>query len=767
MCAPTARTARRIPPAAFPTTAFPMTTNPAERSPRTFAVSGLDCAEEVATLRREVGPLAGGADNLAFDVLNGRMTVLSTAPPLADRDILAAVARTGMTAQAWQPRAATARQGDADAAHRRRLFATTVASALCVAAGFALHAFGEGGWRDALQLFRGHDGAMPPWPEAAAYGLAIVFGARFVALKAWNAARRLRPDMNLLMVVAMLGAVAINEWFEAATVALLFALSLALESWSVGRARRAVAALLDLAPPTVRVRTSDGAEMEVPAADVPTGTRFVVRPGERIGLDGRVVTGRSTANQAPITGESVPVAKGPGADVYAGTVNGEGVLEVESTRAAGDTTLAHIIHLVTEAHSRRAQVEQWVERFAHVYTPVVMVAALAIATIAPVAFAAPWSEWIYRGLVLLVIACPCALVISTPVSIVAALAAAARHGVLVKGGSYIELPARIRAIAFDKTGTLTRGEPEVVAVVPMNGHTPAELLERAAALEARSSHPLAKAILAHAAREGVTVSAADDARSLPGKGVTGRFRSEACWLGSHRYLVERGQETPEVTAQAEALEREGRTVVVIGNRSHVCGMIAVADTPRPGATEALRTLRGMGIERLVMLTGDNRVTADAIARALGVDEVRAELLPEDKVAAVEALVRSHGVVAMVGDGVNDAPAMARASFGVAMGAMGSDAAIETADIALMTDDLDKLPWLVSHARRTVAVIRQNIVFAIGVKAVFVMLTFAGVATLWGAIAADVGASLLVIANALRLLGAGPAVVAQTSRLVPQ
>jgi len=733
---------------------------------QTFSVTGLDCVEEVTVLRREVGPLVGGTDNLAFDVLNGRMTVLDAAPRVSAAEVCAAVARTGMTAVPFQPHVTAGRDGDTDSTRRNRQFTYTILSGLCVAAGFAVHAFAEGGLQGAWHLFRGHDGAMPPWPEALAYGLAIVFGARLVAVKAWYAARSLRPDMNLLMVVAMIGAVAINEWFEAATVSFLFALSLALESWSVARARRAVATLLDLAPPRVRVKSPDGNETDVAAADATVGSRFIVRPGERIALDGRVLAGHSAVNQAPITGESVPVAKELGAEVFAGTVNGDGALEIESTKTSADTTLAHIIQLVTQAHSRRARVEQWVERFARIYTPAVMVVALAVVVVPPLAFGSLWSEWLYRGLVLLVIACPCALVISTPVSIVAALAASARHGVLVKGGNYIELPARVRAVAFDKTGTLTRGEPEVVAVIPLNKHTAEELLERAAALEARSNHPLAKAILAHAAREGVTARPVENAQVIPGKGVTGRFRDETFWLGSHRYLVERGQETSEVTSHAEALERDGRTVIVIGNPSHVCGLIAVADTVRPGAAEALQALRATGVERSIMLTGDNRATAEAIARSVGVDEVRSELLPEDKVVAVEELVRSYGVVAMVGDGVNDAPAMARATFGVAMGAMGSDAAIETADIALMTDDLDRLPWLVRHSRRTVAIIRQNIVFAIGVKAAFVVLTFVGMATLWGAIAADVGASLLVVANALRLLGRGGVSPQRFDRLSP-
>jgi Cd2+/Zn2+-exporting ATPase len=725
-------------------------TPPRGMARHTFKVSGLDCAEEVAILKREIGPLVGGADHLAFDVLNGRMMVLKDAEAISTEDLRKAVARTGMSAEEWRPGAADAGED----AHRRLQVWFTTLSGLGVAAGLVLHVWLAGGFAEALRLFAGHDGQAMPWSETAAYAFAIGFGVRFVLPKAWFAARRLRPDMNLLMVVAVIGAIGIGELFEAATVAFLFALSLALESWSVGRARRAISALLDLAPPTVRVRVDDGKEREFPAAEVAVGTHFIVRPGERIPLDGRVVAGASSVNQAPITGESMPVVKEADAEVFAGTINGDGALEIESTKAAEDTTLARIIRMVEEAHGRRAQVEQWVEKFAAVYTPAVIVVALAIFLVPPLAFGAAWAEWFYRALVLLVIACPCALVISTPVSIVAALAASARQGVLVKGGVFIEQPARLKALAFDKTGTLTRGAPKVVGVFPLNDHSEEELLERAAALEARSAHPLARAVSAYAAECGVDVKAAGDVQVLQGKGVTGIFDGEPFWLGSHRYVIERGQDSPEASRQAESLEQEGKTVVAIGNDRHLCGLLAIADTVRPGASETLRALRASGIEHLVMLTGDNQATAEAIARDVGIDEVHAELLPADKVAAIEHLVEKYGTVAMVGDGVNDAPAMARASFGIAMGAAGSDAAIETADIALMTDDLSKLPWLVGHSKRTLGVVRQNIVFALGVKAVFVILTFAGFATLWGAIAADVGASLLVVANALRLLRPG-------------
>ncbi|MGH7966006.1 MAG: heavy metal translocating P-type ATPase, partial [Candidatus Binatia bacterium] len=412
---------------------------------------------------------------------------------------------------------------------------------------------------------------------------------------------------------------------------------------------------------------------------------------------------------------------------------------------------AHIIRLVGEAQSKRAPSEQWVERFARVYTPAVLGVAVATLLVPPLFFGGAWDEWIYRSLVLLVVGCPCALVISTPVSIVAALTAAARNGVLIKGGVYVEVPARLRAIALDKTGTLTKGKPAVVEVVPMGGHDETELLERAAAMETRSDHPLARAIVAFTQERGVPISPAEDFQIIQGKGATARFNGKQYWLGSHRYLEEQGQETEDVHQRLEAMAQAGRTVVVVGDDTHVCGLIAIADAVRPEAQAALQALRDAGVSHLVMLTGDNQGTAEAIARETGVSEVRAELLPADKVAAVESLVAKYGDVAMVGDGVNDAPAMGRATLGIAMGAAGSDAAIETADIALMSDDLLKLPWLIRHSRRSLAVIRQNIGFSLSVKALFMVLTLLGYATLWAAIAADMGASLLVIFNGLRLL----------------
>ena len=725
---------------------------PPQGAVRFYQVRGLDCAEEVAILKSAVGPLVGGADNMYFDVLHGRMGIAEAALTSAsDEDILRAVRKTGMEASYIDPE--TDGEGDDDASerHKRQQMIFTSLSGIGLLTGLGLHVWLSGGIGSLAGLFAGHEGTAMPGAEIVAYALAIFTGARFVAVKAWYSARRMRPDINLLMVLAVSGAIVLGEWFEGAAVTFLFALSLLLESWSVGRARRAIASLLDLSPQTVRIIGEDGTEREIPAAEVAVGTTFIVRPGDRIPLDGRIVKGHSAIDQAPITGESVPVEKDEGDEVYAGTINGNGALTIVSTQPASNTMLARIIRMVRDAGSKRAQSEQWVEKFATLYTPAVMVVALLIAVIPPLAFGGAWDEWIYRALVLLVIACPCALVISTPVSIVAALAAAARAGVLIKGGTYVEQPARLQALAFDKTGTLTLGKPQVVAVRPLNGHDEATLLKRTMALEARSSHPLAQAILAHGEAAGLTPPAVENMEILPGMGVTGEVEGRFYWLGSHRYLRERGIDDREALDTAAEFENQGCSVVAIGTDDHVCGLIALADRLRPEAPAALQALREAGVTHLVMLTGDNSATARSIARQAGIDEVRAELLPADKVAAVEELVQRHGTVAMVGDGVNDAPAMARASFGIAMGAAGTDTAIEAADIALMSDDLNRLPWLVRASRRTLGIIRQNIYFALGVKLLFFILTFAGYATLWGAIAADVGASLLVIANALRLL----------------
>ncbi|NLF32638.1 MAG: cadmium-translocating P-type ATPase [Planctomycetes bacterium] len=714
-----------------------------------YKVQGLDCAEEVAILRREVGGLPGVID-LEFDVVNARMSVEFDPDATSSEQIVAAVDATGMAAVPWELRA---RRSDAGLWERHGRLLMAAAGGAFLLSGFVTHCVLAGGAMAALA--GGRDGADFPMAVLVQYAASVMFGGWYVAPKAAWALRRLRPDMNLLMIVAVIGAMLIGEWFEAATVAFLFATALLLEHWSVERARNAIGALLDLSPPTARVLHAEagGAHAhEMPVGDVAVGSTIVVRPGERIPLDGVVTRGESSVNQAPITGESMPVAKAPGDEVHAGTINHDGALEFRTTRGASDTTLARIIHMVENAQARRARSQQWVDRFAVWYTPAMMAAAVLVAVVPPLAAGASWAVWFYRALVLLVIACPCALVISTPVAIVSALTASARAGVLVKGGAYLEAAGRLKALALDKTGTLTCGRAEVQTLVPLDGHTEAELLARAAALEAHSEHPLARAIRRKARAAGVRAPAAETFRALKGRGAEAVIGGRAFWIGSHRLMHEKGQETEAIHARALELEDAGHTVVAVGNDTHVCGLISVADSLRDGVGDVIRAVKRAGVRRVIMLTGDNEGTARAIAAEAGVDEFRCELLPEDKVEAVGRLVRQHKHVAMVGDGINDAPAMAAATFGIAMGAMGTDAALETADVALMSDDLSRLPWLIGHSRRTLRVIKQNIGFALALKLVFILLTLAGAASLWMAIAADTGATLAVVFNSLRLLG---------------
>jgi len=703
----------------------------------------MDCAEEIATLRAALAPLPG-IEASDFNLLERRMTVRYNAQTVQPEAIIRAVQRTGMRTSPFDAPA----EGRDDAApwqRWRRTLLTALAGGLVVIA-FVVHV-SAAGWRAALG--QDQSSAVPLVVRGLYVGAAIA-GAWFVLPKAWFALRRLRPDMNLLMTVAVVGAIAITEYFEAAVVAFLFALSLALEAWSVGRARRAIAALMSLTPPQARIILPDGKESLMNVADVEVGERFVVKPGEKVPLDGRVISGETTVDQSPITGESMPVSKLVGDEVFAGSLNHDGAIEVKSVKPASETTVARIIELVRAAQGRRSPVERWVETFARYYTPAVFALAVVVGAIVPI-FAGDWFDWVYQALVLLVIACPCALVISTPVSIVAALASAARQGVLIKGGEFVELPARLKAIALDKTGTLTEGRPAVQKTVRLSGHTEAELLGIAAAIELRSEHPLARAIVSHAEARGIRPSPVQEYQALKGKGATALLNGRSVWIGSHRYFEERGEETPELHDKLEELARSGNSVVVVGEDGHVCGFIALADQLRPNARAVVQELRAAGIEHVIMLTGDNTPTAQAIAQASGIDEFKAELRPEDKVTVVEQLVHRYGMVGMIGDGVNDAPALARASMGIAMGAIGTDAAIETADVALMSDDLSRVPWLIRHSRRALRIVRQNIVASLAIKAAFVALTLLGHASLWAAIAADMGVSLLVVGNALRLL----------------
>ncbi len=715
--------------------------------PLRFRVQGMDCSEEVALIESELGPLVGGADQLQFNLVEQQLTVLPQEPidPQEIIDRLASLRLKAQLLEDQQPPTRVALQWP------RRQMVLTAISGVCWLAGVVLHA-----WLAPTSLGKEAprwiwQGLPLPWPVAVFYLLAVLGGLAPLAPKVWLSLRHLRPDMHLLMSVAVTGALLIGEWFEAASVTFLFALSLTLEAWSVARARRAVASLVEMVPPEAEIVT-DGTTQIVPAEQVKPGQVFLVRPGQRIPLDGQVVEGQSEVNQAPITGESVPVPKEPGDEVFAGSVNGQGMLRVRCTVPSNQSTLAQVAHLIAQAQSRRSEVEQWVDRFARRYTPAVMSTALVFPLLGRLVLGLPWQEAIYRALVLLVIACPCALVISTPVTIVAALTAAARRGVLVKAGRYLEAAASLRAVALDKTGTLTVGRLRVVEVIPWNRTDKHQLLRLAAALESGSTHPLAQAVVQYAREQGVdNWPEPTDYENLPGRGVTARLDGRLYWLGSHRLLEERIDESPELHRKLEQLASQGHTVVALGSNGQLLGLITLADQPRPEAAQVVRQLRSLGVEHVVMLTGDNQPTAQAIARQIELHEFYAELLPQDKVKKLEELLARYGQVAMVGDGVNDAPALALATLGIAMGAVGSDLAIEAADVALMGDRLERLPWLVALARRAVRVIRFNIAFALGVKGLFVVLALAGYSSLWLAIAADVGASLLVITNALRLL----------------
>lgn len=578
--------------------------------------------------------------------------------------------------------------------------------------------------------------------------LAAGFDVARSGLASLRTARTL--DINVLMTIAVIGALAIGEWAEAATVMFLFSLGNLLESFSASRARNAIRALMKLAPSKAML-VRDGWMERVPVADLSIGDIVAVRPGERLPMDGVVVGGVSVVDQAPITGESVPVEKREGDDVYAGTVNGQGALEVRVSRLAKDSTVSRILHMVEEAQSQKARSERFVDRFSRYYTPGVIGAAAAIAVLPPLLLQASFTTWLYRALVLLVISCPCALVISTPVSIVSAISNAARNGVLIKGGRYVEETGALKVVAFDKTGTLTEGRPQVTEVIGLNGRGPDQVLALAAAVEMRSEHPLSHAVLEEAHERGLAVSVAEDLQAVPGLGAKARVNGELIFVGKPQLFAKPVPGFQEAVHRVQRLQEKGRTVIMVGTAQELHGLIGVADQIRLGSKGALESLRERGIERIVMLTGDNESTASAIAHELGVDQYLAELLPEQKVQAVQTLLDRYGKVGMVGDGVNDAPALARASVGVAMGVVGTDAALEVADVALMADDLGKVSYAVGLSRQALRVIRQNIAFSLVVKGLFLALALPGLATLWMAVLADVGASLIVIVNGMRLL----------------
>jgi Cd2+/Zn2+-exporting ATPase len=690
-------------------------------------IPAMDCPTEEGQIRRALDTVAD-IRSLRFDLPGRSLSV--DAPATVWPAVTAAITRAG-----FQVETLSAPPAMADVTRQQRLELARLIAALAVAVGAELlHYFAP----DTL-----------PWRAAgmAAAALAIALSGLSVFRKGLSSLLRGDLNINALMAVAVTGAFLIGQWPEAAMVMALYSLAELIEARSVERARSAITSLLALSPETAEVRQPDGSWARAAAKAVPVGAIVRVKPGERLALDGRVTEGRGAVDESPVTGESLPVDKAPGDRVFAGTINQSGSLSFEVTRPANDTVLAGIIHAVEAAQGQRAPTQRFVDRFAAVYTPAVFLLAVAVALGTPLLLGWPWLTGVYKALVLLVIACPCALVISTPVTIVSGLAAAARRGILVKGGAHLEQARRLRVLALDKTGTLTAGRPTLVAEERVGG---AALSDRetqlARSLAARSDHPVAQAIAQALPGEALPV---DDFAAEAGRGVQGRVDGLALVLGNHRWIHERGLCTPALEAQMQAHEALGRTVSLLADEHGVLALFAVADTAKPTSREAVAALRELGVEP-VMLTGDNATTAQAIARQLGIDEVRAQLLPQDKQAAIAEL-GARGPVGMVGDGVNDSPSLAAAAVGFSMGAAGTDTAKEAADVLIMNDDLRKVAETIRLSRRTHALLWQNIALALGIKAVFFVLAVFGSATMWMAVFADMGASLLVVFNGLRLL----------------
>jgi len=686
-----------------------------------FRVEGMDCNEEVVILERRLRPLAG-MEALSADLIGQRLHVSYDAAKLSTAAIVDAVGQTGM--RMWLEH-----EGPGAASPDVRVrFWLTLASGLLLAISLPLQ-------------------SVVPALAVALQVAATLVGGVFPARRAFVAARSRSVDINVLMVIAVAGALVLRQWFEGASVVFLFALAQWLEARTLERARQAIRALVELSPREATVRTQ-GTERRMPVDAIEVGALILVRPGDKVPLDGLVVAGQGDVNEAPITGESLPVDKGPGDEVYAGSINGRGALELRVSRVGRDTRLARIIHLVEAAQAQRAPVQTFIDRFARIYTPTVIALAAVVAVVPPLA-GGDLATWIYRSLVLLVIACPCALVISTPVSFVAALSAAARNGVLIKGGAHLERLSEVRVIAFDKTGTLTRGEPHVVDVVAMADVSDTDILRWAAAVESRSEHPIAEAICSRARDQGLTLPAASGFLSVPGKGAEADVEGTRVVVGNDSMLAERN--VPVANDRISSLRERGQTVVFVAAGGHLIGVIGVSDPLRDTARETIEMLRSHGIGRIAMLTGDHAVTARAVTTALSVDESHHGLLPDEKYAHIVAMRDREGAVLMVGDGVNDAPALAAADVGVAMGAAASDVALETADVALMSGELLKLPYTLRLAQATVRNVKTNLVVSLTLKAVFLVTAITGAATLWMAVLADTGASVIVVANALRLL----------------
>ncbi|QJI35167.1 heavy metal translocating P-type ATPase [Pseudomonas sp. ADAK13] len=691
----------------------------------TFRIEAMDCPTEQTLIQNKLGKLAG-VQQLEFNLINRILGVTHDLPSTAP--IVEAIKSLGMQADPIEEGVAPAEPP------AKKHWWPLALSGVGALGAEVLH----------------FTNAAPTWVIALVALISIFSGGLTTYKKGWIALKNLNLNINALMSIAVTGAILIGQWPEAAMVMFLFTVAELIEAKSLDRARNAISGLMQMTPEQATVRQADGSWVEQDVKVIELGAIVRVRPGERIGLDGEVTSGQSTIDQAPITGESLPIEKTVGDKVFAGTINQAGSLEYTVTAAANNSTLSRIIHAVEQAQGARAPTQRFVDTFAKVYTPAVFIFALGVALIPPLFMGGVWFEWVYRALVLLVVACPCALVISTPVTIVSGLAAAARKGILIKGGVYLEGGYKLDYLALDKTGTITHGKPvqtDYLALFPnMEDSAPA----LAASLAGRSDHPVSLAIANAAVDKNLTVHTVDNFEALTGRGVKGEINGEVYYLGNHRLVEELNLCSPALEKRLFALEKQGKSVVLLLDKSGPLALFAVADTVKDTSREAIQQLHDLGIKTL-MLTGDNTHTAKAIADQVGIDQAQGDLLPTDKLQAIEALYAKGHRVGMVGDGINDAPALARSEIGFAMAAAGTDTAIETADVALMDDDLRKIPAFIRLSRQTSSILKQNIALALVIKAIFLAVTFLGMATMWMAVFADMGVSLLVVFNGLRLL----------------
>ncbi|MNK87999.1 putative cadmium-transporting ATPase [compost metagenome] len=691
-----------------------------------FRIEAMDCPTEQTLIQNKLSKLTG-VQQLEFNLINRVLGVTHDLPGI--EPIVEAIKSLGMQAEPMDQGAETPTP-----APRKKPWWPLALSGVGALLAEVIH----------------FTGFAPNWVVAVIALVSILSGGLGTYKKGWIALKNRNLNINALMSIAVTGAVLIGQWPEAAMVMFLFTVAELIEAKSLDRARNAIGGLMQMTPDTATVLQADGIWLEQDVKTIGLGARVRVRPGERIGLDGEVLSGRSTIDQAPITGESLPVEKTLGDKVFAGTINQAGSLEYAVTAAADNSTLARIIHAVEQAQGARAPTQRFVDSFSKIYTPAVFILALAVAVIPPMFMGALWFDWIYRALVLLVVACPCALVISTPVTIVSGLAAAARKGILVKGGVYLEGGYKLDYLALDKTGTITHGKPVQTDYLSLDPTADASAPAIAAALAGRSDHPVSLAIAKAAVDNQTATLIVDNFEALGGRGVRGEINGQLYHLGNHRLVEDLGLCSPALEEKLFALEKQGKSVVLLLDSSGPLALFAVADTVKVSSREAILQLHDLGIKTL-MLTGDNVHTAQAIAAQVGIDEAKGDLLPGDKLQAIEALYAQGHRVGMVGDGINDAPALARSEIGFAMAAAGTDTAIETADVALMDDDLRKIPAFIRLSRQTSSILKQNIALALVIKAIFLGVTFAGVATMWMAVFADMGVSLLVVFNGLRLL----------------